>query len=120
MKNKDLYAILGLHDEAYWFEIKKAYRIKAKLNHPDRGGREEAFKNIEEAYRVLSDINSRIEYDIVNSYCDTNLRENIQESYLDIEHIVDGKPLIVKYYRNIFCNCGFDFWLFSFAFTNLS
>lgn len=51
----DYYSALGLHRGASEDEIKKAYRSMAMKYHPDRGGDERKFKEIEEAYRFLSD-----------------------------------------------------------------
>jgi curved DNA-binding protein len=51
----DYYNILGLNKNASEDEIKKAYRKLAMKYHPDRGGDEKRFKEIEEAYRILSD-----------------------------------------------------------------
>jgi curved DNA-binding protein len=52
---KDYYKILGLSRAASSEEIKKAYRKAAMQHHPDRGGDEKIFKDIEEAYRTLTD-----------------------------------------------------------------
>jgi len=51
----DYYSTLGLKRGASEDEIKKAYRSMAMKYHPDRGGNEQRFKEIEEAYRFLSD-----------------------------------------------------------------
>jgi curved DNA-binding protein len=51
----DYYATLGLKRGATADDIKKAYRSMAMKHHPDRGGDEKTFKEIEEAYRFLSD-----------------------------------------------------------------
>lgn len=51
----DYYSILGLKRGASADEIKRAYRSLAMKHHPDRGGDEKTFKEIEEAYRFLSD-----------------------------------------------------------------
>jgi molecular chaperone DnaJ len=61
---KDYYAALGVPKEATAAEIKKAYRKLAAAHHPDRNpGGEERFKEISEAYDVLSDDTKRREYD---------------------------------------------------------
>jgi DnaJ-class molecular chaperone len=51
----DYYSTLGVNRNATDDEIKKAYRSMAMKHHPDRGGDEKKFKEIEEAYRTLSD-----------------------------------------------------------------
>lgn len=60
------YDILGVSKEASQDEIKVAYRNKAKETHPDINsdpGAEDMFKQVSEAYSVLSDENKRAEYD---------------------------------------------------------
>lgn len=59
----DYYKILGVPRNAEQDEIKKAYRKLARKNHPDAGGDEEKFKQINEAYEVLSDEKKRAIYD---------------------------------------------------------
>lgn len=62
---KDYYTILGVARSANAEEIKKAYRKLALEHHPDRAGKEaEAkFKEVNEAYQVLSDPKKRANYD---------------------------------------------------------
>lgn len=60
----DYYKILGVEKGASEEEIKKAYRKLAHKYHPDKeGGDEEKFKEINEAYQVLSDKTKRSQYD---------------------------------------------------------
>lgn len=61
--NKDYYKVLGVNKTASQEEIKKAYRRLALQYHPDRGGNQEKFKEVNEAYQTLSDVNKRSQYD---------------------------------------------------------
>ena len=67
MAEKDYYEILGVKKTATEAELKKAYRDLAKKYHPDKNkGNKEAenrFKEISEAYAVLSDKEKRAQYD---------------------------------------------------------
>ena len=60
---ENLYEVLGVSETATQDEIKKAFREKSKTSHPDKGGNEEEFKKINNAYSVLSDEGKRREYD---------------------------------------------------------
>ena len=62
--SKDYYNILGVSRNASKEEIKKAYRQLAHKYHPDKaGGDEKKFKEINEAYQVLSNDRKRTQYD---------------------------------------------------------
>lgn len=64
MPGKDYYQLLGVEKNASADEIKKAFKKLAMQHHPDRqGGSEAKFKEINEAYQVLSDQNKRERYD---------------------------------------------------------
>ncbi len=65
---KNYYDILGVKKDASTDEIKKAFRRLARKHHPDAGGTEEKFKEINEAYEVLSDAEKREQYDQYGAY----------------------------------------------------
>lgn len=60
---RDYYEVLGVDKTASPDEIKKAFRRLAIEHHPDRGGSEDKFKEINEAYEVLKDPEKRKRYD---------------------------------------------------------
>jgi molecular chaperone DnaJ len=60
---RDYYEILGVGKSASADEIKKAFRKAAIEYHPDRGGDEAKFKEVNEAYEVLKDTDKRKRYD---------------------------------------------------------
>ncbi|KAK9356469.1 hypothetical protein V1523DRAFT_401947 [Lipomyces doorenjongii] len=66
-KRKDYYKILGVSKSADETEIKKAYRKLALIHHPDKNPEDptshEKFKDVGEAYEVLSDSQKRARYD---------------------------------------------------------
>jgi molecular chaperone DnaJ len=65
MAGKDYYKILGVDRKASQEEIKKAFRQMARKHHPDIAGKEgeEKFKEINEAFQVLGNPQSRKQYD---------------------------------------------------------
>lgn len=67
MAGKDYYSILGVKRDASEREIKQAYRRLARKHHPDinpgNKSAETKFKEINEAYEVLSDVEKRRKYD---------------------------------------------------------
>jgi molecular chaperone DnaJ len=74
MANKDYYGILGIKKDAKADEIKKAYRRLARKHHPDVNPNDKAsedkFKEVQEAYDVLSDEKKRKVYDRFGYYND--------------------------------------------------
>jgi molecular chaperone DnaJ len=96
---KDYYEILGVSPNATQEEIKKAYRRLALKYHPDRNPSKEAeekFKEISEAYAVLSDPEKRRQYDLFGH---AGIEGNY--SYEDLFRNVD--------FSEVFKDLGFDF-----------
>lgn len=61
--SKNYYEILGVSKNSSKEEIKKAFHKLAHKHHPDKGGDENKFKEINEAYQILSDDKKRAQYD---------------------------------------------------------
>lgn len=97
--SNDYYTILGIPKDASADQIKKAYRELAMKYHPDRNkdkNAEEKFKEINEAYAVLSDNQKREQY---NAYGpeEFNQKYNEQEIFRNFD------------FKDIFKSMGFDF-----------
>ena len=79
---KDYYKILGIAKGASEDDVRKAYRKMALKFHPDKNksaGAEEKFKEIAEAYEVLSDKRKR---DIYDKYGEEGLKGNFQCKFI--------------------------------------
>jgi len=63
MAQPNYYEVLGVSETATQDEIKKAYRKKAVEHHPDKGGDENIFKEVAQAYDTIGDDNKRKQYD---------------------------------------------------------
>lgn len=63
MAGKDFYKILGIEKGASQDDVKRAFRKLAHEHHPDKGGDEAKFKEINEAYQILGDPQKRQQYD---------------------------------------------------------
>jgi curved DNA-binding protein CbpA len=81
---KDYYYILGVNKTASNDEIKKAYRKLSNKFHPDKNEGDpffaERFKDINEAYVILSDITKRSHYDKTHSQCEESNVSNFVPS----------------------------------------
>lgn len=78
-KETDFYQILGIKQDATQEEIKRSYNEQVLLHHPDKGGDPKKFKDVQIAYKVLSNEASRRVYtsslastftDLKQEYCD--------------------------------------------------
>jgi len=64
---KDYYKILGISKDASQEDVKRAFHKLAHKHHPHKGGDENKFKEINEAYQVLSNKEKRAQYDTFGS-----------------------------------------------------
>jgi DnaJ family protein A protein 2 len=82
------YKVLGVDKNASKDDIKKAYRTLVRTKHPDKGGSEEEFQEIQLAYDTLSDENKRKVYD---EYGEEGIKEGMTgEEPRDIFDIFTG------------------------------
>lgn len=91
--NKDLYKILNLTYEATAEDIKASYRKLARMYHPDIDPSEDAlkmFKDVKDAYDVLSDAEARRKYDVLHGFYKQKIkkeyetkRKNKYEEYIN-------------------------------------
>ncbi len=72
---KNYYSILGVTPDSSAADIKAAYRVLARKYHPDvNPSGAEKFKEISEAYEVLSDSKKKLQYDTINGFFRTNTK----------------------------------------------
>ncbi len=80
--NKDLYKTLNLNFEASIEDIKLAYRKLVRIYHPDVSGKSTdvlKFKEIQEAYEILSNEEERRKYDILHGFYKEKIRKEFQQ-----------------------------------------
>src|SRR5574340_1231760 len=90
MNKRDYYEVLGIDKHADKQTIKKAYRQLAKKYHPDRNkeaGAEDKFKEVQEAYDVLSDDQKRAAYDSLFVSIFINAQNFVVVSFIHAEII---------------------------------
>jgi len=66
--NKNYYNVLGLDKNVTKEQLKKSYKKLAIIHHPDKGGDENKFKAISEAYSILSDDTKKLQYDTMSPH----------------------------------------------------
>ena len=89
----DYYKLLGVTKESNQSEIKKAYRKLAVKHHPDKGGDPEIFKQVAEAYEILSDPQKKQRYDMLG-FTDTNLSMNPMNMFKEFERMFSRNTLL--------------------------
>jgi DnaJ-class molecular chaperone len=83
------YTELDVPVDASTETIKQRYRTLAQMHHPDKGGDEEMFKRIKEAYEILSDPVRRKQYDVTGETSTTNAKDEALANIVEIIlHIV--------------------------------
>lgn len=98
---EDLYKVLGVNKESDKKDIKKAYRGKAKIHHPDHKGNPNDFFKINIAYSVLIDDKRRRCYDETGQI-DTNTQDKAKKMAYDrlgqlfLEIVAKKKDLICE------------------------
>ena len=124
MDYKDYYKILGVERNASEDDIRKAYRKLAMQYHPDRNPNdkqaEERFKEINEAYQVLSDAKKRAHYDRLGSdysnwqqrgapgdfnwdqYGGSGFPGGVHVEYGDLDDLFGGAGGFSDFFRTIF------------------
>ena len=65
---KNYYDVLGVNEQSTSADITKAFKDLAKKHHPDRGGDEAKFKEINEAHETLKDSQKRHDYDTMRKF----------------------------------------------------
>lgn len=112
---KDYYKILGVDKTVSEKDLKKSYRTLSKKYHPDKNPddkeAEEKFKEISEAYGVLSNKDKRKNYDAGGSRFSNHQRQKRQRVggdvrinlNLSLEELYGGIKKVLKYKRDVLC-----------------
>ena len=103
---RDYYEVLGLSKGASEDEIKKAYRKLSKKYHPDinkEPDAEEKFKEVSEAYEILSDPQKRAAYDLVAASLVAASVVLKISSTLSLEEAV-GQSIQMRLVKVLICN----------------
>jgi DnaJ-domain-containing protein 1 len=54
------FRLLGISPSSQWDEVERAYRQKAKIHHPDRGGDQDAMRALNDAYALIKRMHGRV------------------------------------------------------------
>ena len=109
MQPKDYYSSLGVNQDASALEIKSAFRELAKKYHPDKNignkSAEDNFKEIQEAYSVLSNLAKRKKYDSGMGYKNTYLKSysSVKPKTTSEEKKEETKPDKSEQYYFLIC-----------------
>ncbi|KTD46267.1 J domain-containing protein [Legionella quateirensis] len=76
-----VYEVLGLEPTADFKKLKKAYRNKALENHPDRGGKEQVFKDLQNAWSLIDEEAKALSY--YNKFTAKAVKPDWSESYAE-------------------------------------
>jgi curved DNA-binding protein CbpA len=101
----DAYAMLGVRRGASAAELRRAYLALALRLHPDKGGRSEQFRGLQEAWRVLGDPELRRMLDEEEAWRSDGPEEQLRLS--ELEALTDAGSGLVVYSRS--CRCGDTF-----------
>jgi len=114
----DPYQILGLNpNNITMSKVKKAYKIRAQRNHPDRGGNPEIFKKITQSYCYLTnkygykeEMNRKINQDVVNKDYDDKLIDGYENVHIDKDNFNINKfnDIFEKYRLDSAYDQGYD------------
>jgi len=98
----DHYKVLGVSRNASDDDIKRAFRKQSLIHHPDKGGNEEKFKEINESYTVLQDPQARRRFDQINP---DNPSGGVSDFYHGFEHD-DGSDQMPFGWDGLFGSAG--------------
>lgn len=80
---QDLYALLGVPKNATAEQIRIGFKEQAMVNHPDRGGDQAVYSQIQVAYETLSDANKRAAYDSGKGITSGSSEKQFAQSFAD-------------------------------------